>query len=132
KAEQAAAREQERADRLAARYGRPEAEQQQEAAGVQAGAALGAAAASSTEAETDSAAITSDGRDAARTESAEIDAAGQSDADQYTGRELQEREMLQAAGIDPDERSTDTRADSSWTDQPAAPEISRGDDGMER
>ncbi|WP_080939401.1 AAA family ATPase [Clavibacter michiganensis] len=132
KAEQAAAREQERADRLAARYGRPEAEQQQEAAGVAAGVALGAAAASSTEAETDSAAITSDGRDAARTESAEIDAAGQSDADQYTGRELQEREMLQAAGIDPDERSTDTRADSSWTDQPAAPEISRGDDGMER
>ncbi|WP_434181468.1 hypothetical protein RI685_16220 (plasmid) [Clavibacter michiganensis] len=40
--------------------------------------------------------------------------------------------MLQAAGIDPDERSAGTGADSSWTDQPAAPEISRGDDGLER
>ncbi|QIS43578.1 relaxase domain-containing protein (plasmid) [Clavibacter capsici] len=133
KAEQVAEREQERADRLAARYGRPEAEQQ-EAAGVADGAAPGAAAASSTETEADTAALTSEERDAtvaeAGTEVPDSDA--QSENAAYTGRELEEREMLRAAGIDPDERSSGTSSTTSWADQPSMPEISRGDDGMER
>ncbi|WP_434174236.1 MobF family relaxase (plasmid) [Clavibacter michiganensis] len=146
KAEQAAAREQERADRLEARYGRPDA-------ALEGAAALAAidevetaivaagrddVAGIEDRTATDSAAITSDGRDATQTETeteteAEaIDSDAQSDGAGYTSRELEERDMLRDAGIDPDERSIDGGADSSWTAQPAAPEISRGDDGLER
>ncbi|MEJ1834096.1 MobF family relaxase [Clavibacter michiganensis] len=140
KAEQAAAREQERADRLEARYGRPE-EAREGAAALAAidevevaivAAGRDDVAGVEDRTATDSAAITSDGRDATQAETETIESDAQSDGAGYTSRELEERDMLRDAGIDPDERSTDVGADSSWTDQPAAPEISRGDDGLER
>jgi hypothetical protein len=51
----------------------------------------------------------------------------------YDAFELRDREILGEAGIDPDEASTSSSADTSLTlEMPQTPEISRGDDGLER
>ncbi|RII99063.1 AAA family ATPase, partial [Clavibacter michiganensis] len=122
KAEQAVAREQERADRLASRYGRPETEQQREDAAPVEGPTL----------EDDPTALTSDARDGLHAEAEVIDSHAQSEDAAFTGRELEEREMLRVAGIDPAEQPSGTVSGTSWSNQPAAPEILRADDGIER
>jgi conjugative relaxase-like TrwC/TraI family protein len=150
KAEQQAAREQERADRLAARYPAGDAERPLDAAAVAAETAARAAAATDaieTATDVDAAAIVSDGRDETAAETAAIAADGQDDAatattssgtaeietDEYDAFELRDREMLREAGIDPDEASTSSSADTSLTlDMPQTPEISREDDGLDR
>jgi conjugative relaxase-like TrwC/TraI family protein len=144
-AERDAAREQERDERLAARY--PNAEQRDSAALAE-GAILGAAAAAAIEHETDvdAATITDDGRDETRSETATIEAAGESDAagiasdgrpkqaerPVYETFDDEDRLMMIDAGIDPDAPSSDSGSSTSSLDQYQAPEISRGDDGLER
>jgi conjugative relaxase-like TrwC/TraI family protein len=144
-AERDAAREQERNNRLASRYPNPE-QRDGDAAALAEGAMLGAAAATTVESQTDTdaAAIPSDGRDETAAETASIAGQGQIDADaiaatgnageaQYDEFELRDREMLRQAGIDPDEATTSTGIDSSLALDPApAPDLSRGDDNLER
>ena len=143
-AQREAAREQERNDRLALRYSNPE-QRDGDAAALAEGAVLGAAASAAVESQTDAdAAISSDGRDETAAETASIADEGQTDANaisatgnageaQYDEFELRDREMLRQAGIDPDEVSTSANADSSLTlDSSPAPDLSRGDDGLER
>jgi conjugative relaxase-like TrwC/TraI family protein len=144
-AQREAAREQERNERLASRYPNPE-QRDGDAAALAEGAVLGAAAAAAVESQTDTdaAAIMSDGRDETAAETASITVEGQTDSDviaatgnageaQYDEFELRDREMLRQAGIDPDEVSTSTSTDSSLTVDPSpAPELSRGNDGLER
>jgi hypothetical protein len=144
-AERDAAREQERNNRLASRYPNPE-QRDGDAAALAEGAMLGAAAATTVESQTDTdaAAIPSDGRDETAAETASIAGQGQIDADaiaatgnageaQYDEFELRDREMLRQAGIDPDEATTSTGIDSSLALDPSpAPDLSRGDDHLER
>lgn len=142
KAEQQAAREQERVDRLERRYPTAEADRQQDTAAVAAtGVAIGAAAAEAIEnaTDTDVAAISSDGRDATAAETAAIAAEGQADAGNAGSAPLtraqRERAILEGAGYDPDERvnvHTSTSAEQARRDDYRAPEISRGDEGIER
>ncbi|WP_420367156.1 MobF family relaxase [Curtobacterium sp. L1-20] len=143
-----AQREQERADRLAQRYPAPDVDRQQdEAAAIATGAVIGAAAADAIENVTnlDTAQIAAEGRDETAAETAAIAGEGAADADaitatgdgaaetQYDEFELRDREMLRQAGIDPGEVSTSTGSDSSLTlDSSSAPDLSRGDDGLER
>ena len=139
RAEQQAAREQERVDRLERRYPTAEADRQQDTAAAAAtGVVIGAAAAEAIEnaTDTDVAAISSDGRDAAAAETA---AEGQADAGDAGSAPLtraqRERAILEGAGYDPDERvndDTSTSAEQARRDDYRAPEISRGDEGIER
>ena len=142
KAEQQAAREQERVDRLEHRYPTAEANLQQDTAAATAtGVAIGAAAAETIDnaTDTDVAAISSDGRDAAAAETAAIAAEGQADAGDAASAPLtraqRERAILEGAGYDPDERvndDTSTSAEQARRDDYRAPETSRGDEGIER
>jgi len=142
KAEQQAAREQERVDRLERRYPTAEADRQQDTAAAAAtGVVIGAAAAEAIEnaTDTDVAAISSDGRDATAAETAAIAAEGQADAGDAGSAPLtraqRERAVLEGAGYDPDERvndDTSTSAEQARRDDYRAPEISRGDEGIER
>ncbi|AWG01499.1 Fic/DOC family protein [Clavibacter michiganensis] len=50
----------------------------------------------------------------------------------YNRRELAEREMLRAAGIDPDKRTTPHRDSSSTSARSHEPHRARGDDALER
>lgn len=140
-AERDAQREQERADRIAARY--PD-QRDADAAARAEGATIGAAAAAAVESQTgtDAAAITSDSRDETAAETATIEADGQADADNTTAaprvsssRSERNRATLEGAGYDPDERASDadnSAAEQSRRDDYRAPEVSRGDDGIER
>jgi hypothetical protein len=141
KAEQQAAREQERAERLAARYPAGDAERPLDAAAVAAETAARAAAATEaieTATDVDAAAIVSNGRDETAAETEAIIADGQDDAGaattprgadeietdeiDYDAFELPDREMLREAGIDPDEESSSSSADTSLTlDMPQTP-----------
>ncbi|WP_228514577.1 MobF family relaxase [Frondihabitans sp. VKM Ac-2883] len=148
-AEQKAAREQERADRLAARYGRPGADRD----GVEVAAETAVLATAATEAiatatDVDTAVISSDGRDNTQAEMSAIAAEGTADADaaaaagtatpakdtpQYDAFEAEDRELMRQAGIDPDAPTTGSESGgSSSLNQFPAPEISRGDEGIER
>jgi hypothetical protein len=98
----------------------------------------------------DAAAIVSNGRDETAAETEAIAAGGhdddaaavttpsrndeiETDEIDYDAFELRDREMLRQAGIDPDEASASSSADTSLTlDMPQTPEISREDDGVER
>jgi hypothetical protein len=132
-ADREAAREQERTERLERRYPTTDADRQQDpAAAVATGAVLGAAAADAINNATDrdAAAITADGEADAATIDATSSGANKVDYDEF---ELRDRETLRQAGIDPDEVSTSSSADTSLTlDLPPAQEVSRGDDGLER
>ncbi|MEJ1816069.1 Fic family protein [Clavibacter michiganensis] len=57
---------------------------------------------------------------------------GAGEAPAYSRRELAEREMLSAAGIDPNERSTPHRGSSSAIETSHEPPRARGDDALER
>ncbi|MWJ87057.1 cell filamentation protein, partial [Clavibacter michiganensis subsp. michiganensis] len=54
------------------------------------------------------------------------------EAPAYSRRELAERTMLRAAGIDPNERSTPHRDSSSTIQGPHEPHRARGDESLER
>ncbi|WP_051596475.1 ATP-dependent DNA helicase [Curtobacterium sp. UNCCL17] len=140
RAEQQAARDKERTDRIAARYPNPE---ERDAAAVAEGTAVGAAAAAAVESQTntDTAAITTDGRDAAAAETSAIAAEGHTDVEEAaaprisSSRSERNRATLEGAGYDPDERASDAdngAAEQARRDEYRAPEISRGDDGIER
>lgn len=85
-----------------------------------------------------------DSRDETAAESVSIAGEGETDADaiaatgtvgeaQYDEFELRDREMLREAGIDPDKVSRSSSTDSSLSlNTPASPDLSRGDDGLER
>ncbi|MDO4143667.1 cell filamentation protein, partial [Clavibacter michiganensis] len=68
-------------------------------------------------------------RTAGREQGASRDAG---EAPAYSRRELAEREMLSAAGIDPDERSAPQRDSSSTIKGSHEPHRARGDDSLER
>ncbi|MCY1692889.1 MobF family relaxase [Curtobacterium sp. SL109] len=141
-AQREAAREQERNERLASRYPNPE-QRDGDAAAFAEGAVLAAAAVES-ETDTGAVAITSDSRNETAAETASIAGEGRTNADaisatgnsveaDYDEFELRDREMLRQAGIDPDAASTSTGTHTSLTFEPSpAPELSRGDDGLER
>jgi len=59
-------------------------------------------------------------------------ARGEGEPPAYSRRELAEREMLRAAGIDPNERSTSHRDSSSTIQGSHEPHLARGDDSLER
>ncbi|MCE0459601.1 conjugal transfer protein, Dtr system, partial [Curtobacterium sp. 20TX0166] len=135
-AQRKAEREKEQADRLERRYPTAGADRQQEATAAAAtGAVLSAADADAIDNVTDrdAAAIQSDVRDEMAAETAEIDTTGGEGTEtQYDEFELRDREMLHQAGVDPDEVSTSSNAESSLSIDPPAPDLSRGDDGLER
>lgn len=79
------------------------------------------------------AAIQSDGRDKTAVETTANDTTGgESTEEQYDEFELRDREMLRQAGVDPDEVSTSSNAESSLGIDPPTPDLSLGDDGLER
>jgi conjugative relaxase-like TrwC/TraI family protein len=143
-AQRKAEREKEQADRLERRYPTADTDRQQDPA---TGAVFGPAAADAIDNATDhdAAVIQSDGRDETAAATAAITGEGRMDADataatggegtetQYDEFELRDRQMLRQAGIDPDELSAPSDADSSLTfDPPSTSDLSRGDDGIER
>ncbi|UQB17880.1 Fic/DOC family protein [Clavibacter nebraskensis] len=72
-------------------------------------------------------------RTAARTAGREQGSSrGADEAPAYSRRELAEREMLRAAGIDPNGRSTPRRGSSSAIQASHEPHRARGDDALER
>ncbi|MDD1386898.1 MobF family relaxase [Curtobacterium poinsettiae] len=144
-ADREAAREQERTARLERRYPTTDADRQQDpAAAAATGAVLGAAAADAIENATDrdTAAIAANGRDDAQaaTEAIESETAAVS-ADEpaapaatveHVNFDEEDRQIMFDAGLDPDEPSTGSDMSSSSFEQFQAPDLSRGDDSLER
>ncbi|WP_146080042.1 hypothetical protein [Clavibacter michiganensis] len=146
RAAQQIAREQEHAARLAARYGRSEAvtehsdEPKAEAAPVKTQTAAGLEPCETPRDVVREQPVGEPSRspEVAQDEVRDIGIDGArpatEEASTYDSRELEDREQLRAAGIDPDERSSSPAGDGAmrpWENHPTRSEI-RGDEGAER